>query len=92
MKLNKNNFALSSFSMDLKRVALGLHRKSYAMAERFIDEAEKRSDEIAADQLPHYIQMVLKKAKNALHDTDSERVPEDLMMYSQLIQNYLTSS
>lgn len=87
-----DDLSLSSLAMDLKRVALGLHRKSYAMAERFIDEAEKRRNEIMATKHPRYIQKVLENVESALQDTQDERIPDDLLMYSQLIQNYLTSS
>lgn len=87
-----DDLSLSSLAMDLKRVALGLHRKSYAMAERFIDEAEKRRNEIRVTKHPRYIQKVLENVESALQDTQDERIPDDLLMYSQLIQNYLTSS
>ena len=43
---NNQQIILESLSMDLLRAALGRHRGSHAMADRFIEEASKRIAEI----------------------------------------------
>ena len=80
-----NKYILESLASDLKRVALGLHRGSDAMAARFIDEALKRKGELKLSEVAPYIQKLLDKI-------DSELNSEDAMMYSTLIQNYTQHS
>lgn len=73
---------LESLSMDLLRAALGRHRGSHAMAERFIEEANKRIAEIDSN---FHVKLIndLKKVLT----TNSTRQAEDLLMYSTLIRN-----
>ena len=76
---------------DLKRVALGLERQSLAMAERFFQEALKRKDEINLSHLPDYLDKIIRKISviNLRNlSEDSERVAEDCLMYSTLLQNF----
>lgn len=81
---------ISSLSMDLLRVALGLHRKSFRMAERFEEEALKRYAELK--DLPvsnaKLIRM-LDRMKSALESKRPDR-EEDILVYSILFQNYAT--
>jgi len=84
--MNTNQIALSSLALDLKRVALGYHRGSIAMADRFLKEACKRADEADISLLKPYIQRVLKKI--SLLNTDKTRIAEDAQMLSTLVQNY----
>ena len=82
-----NKIALESMSMDLLRVALGLHRGSYKMASRFFEEAIKRNGEIDSATLRPYLIRILKKAIS--HDKENLKdFKEDFLMYSVLIQNY----
>lgn len=76
-----NKFILESLASDLKRVALGLHRGSHSMAERFLEEALKRKKEVEIDKVAPYIQKLLSKVDKTL---DSENA----LMLSTLIQNY----
>ncbi len=76
-----NNYILESMASDLKRVALGLHRGSNQMAERFLDEALKRKDEVELQSVAPYIKKLLDKLNK---DIDSETA----LMYSTLLQNY----
>ncbi len=76
-----NTFILESLASDLKRVALGLHRGSSAMADRFLSEALKRKHEIELSKTAPYIQKLLKKI-------DSNINSDDALMISTIIQNY----
>lgn len=84
----ENKIALSSLAMDLKRVALGLHRKSYGTANRFFIEAMKRKDEVNESELLPYMQTIIKHI-SALADQDDTCKAEDALMYSTRIQNYV---
>ncbi|MFH0749935.1 MAG: hypothetical protein V1917_03440 [Candidatus Gottesmanbacteria bacterium] len=78
----ENKIALASLAMDLKRVALGLHRKSNTMANRFLHEAMKRKDEVDTKKLHPYMQHIFMKLNEQLD-------AEDALMYSTRIQNYV---
>lgn len=90
--MDENLIALSSLAMDLKRVALGLHRKSYRMADRFTEEVKKRSHEIQFCAVKPYMQTILSKLDIMLLEPDGDRKAEDALMYSTLIQNYVLKS
>ncbi len=77
-----NRIILSSLAMDLKRVALGLHSKSYKTANRFLVEAMKRKTEVNSEELLPYMKTVLKHVDATIED-------EDALMYSTRIQNYV---
>jgi hypothetical protein len=77
----KNKYILESLASDLKRVALGLHRGSNVMAERFLIEALKRKKEVEIENVAPYIKNILIQINK---DIDSDKA----LMYSTLIQNY----
>src|SRR6266404_5324524 len=54
-----NKIILESLSMDLLRVAKGLYRGSDRMAERFLEEALLRKDEVEQNELKPYFKKVL---------------------------------
>ena len=85
--MTNQKIILESLAMDLRRVALGLHRGSYTMAKRFKDEVEKREKELQGHQLNSYLKKLIKKTKESLHEKN-DRIAEDLLMYSILLQNY----
>lgn len=87
--MGTNKLALASLAMDLKRVALGLHRGSSVTATRFIEEARKRKAETDRSALKPYMQSVMSRLDKILKQSGSERKAEDLLMFSQLIQNYV---
>ena len=87
--MTNNNVVLSSLAMDLKRIALGLHRKSYSMADRFTKEAIVRKKETNTASLAPYMQSIMNKLTDVFADDDNERKAEDALMYSTLIQNYV---
>ena len=77
----KNKFILESLASDLKRVAIGKQRGSNIMADRFLQEALKRKNEVEMKTVATYIKKLL---NNLNRDTSAE----DALMYSTLIQNY----
>lgn len=77
-----NKIILGSLSSDLKRVGLGLYRNSHPMANRFLEEALKRKNEINKNDLPQYMIVLLAKIKKEIS-------PDEALMYSTLIQNYV---
>lgn len=83
-----NKIILESLSMDLLRVALGFHRGSYKMAERFLDEALKRKDEVDEREIKPYLKQTLNRMENSLKVSSSEKKAEDALMYSTIIRNY----
>lgn len=83
----KNNYiALSSLAMDLLRVAMGYHRGSKKMAERFFAEALKRKQEIDVTNIQPYLQVLLDKFPSIKSKNDKD-IAEDALMYSTLFQN-----
>ena len=87
-KLKQNQkIIIESLAMDLKRVALGLRRGSFKMAERFKEEALKRSRELENQNLNSYLKKLLQGTKEALR-SDKKRMAEDALMYSTLFQNF----
>lgn len=78
---------IESLAMDLKRVALGLHRGSSVMAERFKVEALKRQSELETQETDLYLKSLVKKCKESL-GIKNDRSAEDALMYSTLFQNY----
>lgn len=78
---------IQSLAMDLKRVALGLHRGSYAMANKFKEEALKREKELEHQRPTGYLKKLIDRSKQALM-RNGDSVAEDALMYSTLFQNY----
>lgn len=88
----RNQIALSSLAMDLKRVALGYHRRSIIMANRFLQEALKRRSEIDTTTVKPYVKKLLNKLDSLAAEKDTDRIAEDALMYSTLFQNAAVSS
>jgi len=83
-----NKILLGSLAMDLKRTALGLHRKSYTTAEKFLSEAMKRTGEIDRSTLDPYMQKILDQVAS-LSQQNIDQKAENALMYSTRIQNYV---
>ncbi len=83
----KNKMALSSLAMDLLRVALGYHRGSKKMGERFWQEALKRKDEIDLTNLKPYLRILLTQFPSIKDQDNDMEIAEDALMYSTLFQN-----
>lgn len=77
---------IESLAMDLRRVAIGLHRGSLLMAEKFKKEAVNRSKELN-NKNDHYLTDLVNKMRESLA-INSDRSAEDALMYSVLFQNY----
>lgn len=86
--MSKNQIAISSLAMDLKRVALGYHSGSVNTAGRFVQEALKRKTEINQKEIKPYLKDLLKKLPSMLRQKDKQKLAEDALMYSTLFQNY----
>lgn len=84
-----NKQILGALAMDLKRVAVGLHRGSLIMASRFTEEAYKRMDEVDNNQLLPYMKKVIKNIQLTLSILDKDKKAEDSLMYSAIVQNYV---
>lgn len=83
-----DKIAIESLSMDLMRVAIGLHRGSYKMAKKFSDEALMRCMEIQTSNLKPYFAMMLMDINKCLSSQPKEKTAEDALMYSVLCKNY----
>lgn len=78
---------IESLAMDLKRVAIGLHRNSTSMAGRFKKEALKRESELEKYPLDSYLLKLVEYTKKILSG-NGKRAAEDALMLSILFQNY----
>ena len=82
----KNKQILGALAMDLKRVAIGYHRGSIIMGDRFFIEAIKRKNEIEKDSLKPYLAKLLNDMEK-LKSQDKNKAAEDALLYSTLFQN-----
>ena len=82
--------SLASLAQDLKRAALGLNRGSAHVAARFLDEAVTRREEVNVKLVDPYIREIVTKLTNVLGKRDSDKNAEEILMYSTLLQNYVT--
>lgn len=85
--MSSQKIIIESLSMDLLRIALGLHRGSTQMANRFKEEALKRQCELEKQNPNPYIKKLLAHSKIALKSNDPT-LAEDILMYSILFQNF----
>lgn len=79
---------IESLAMDLKRVALGLHRGSVNMANRFKEEAFKRAEELESKNPNEYLKKLISYMRKMICGT-SDRVADDALMLSTLFQNFV---
>jgi hypothetical protein len=86
--MNKNKIAIESLSMDLLRVANGLHKGSRNTAQRFSEEARVRCSEIKKGEVKPNFAQILDKVVTTLSNLDEDRTAEDALMYSVLCKNY----
>ena len=85
--MTDTKIALSSLALDLRRVAMGYHRGSTAMADRFLAEALRRKDEIKSSDVKPYVAKLLVKISSLKTIEDNSDKAEDALMYSILFQN-----
>lgn len=86
--MTKQNIAIASLAMDLKRVALGFYSGSGNTARRFSQEVLKRRKEIDEKNLKPYLRVFLNKLPEMLNQKDEKKVAEDALMYSTIFQNF----
>lgn len=89
-EIHSNKIVLESLSMDLLRVAIGLHRGSKNMAKKFEEEALARSNELDKRSLKPYLQTILLKLQTNFKSNSDHEKAEEALMYSTLIRNYCT--
>lgn len=77
---------IQALAMDLKRVAVCLHRGSDTVADRFIEEALKREADLSEQATTEYIKNLLMRMKQSLLKKNTQTA-EDALMYSTLFQN-----
>jgi hypothetical protein len=82
METDKLN--LLSLSMDLKRICLGIQRKSFDMADEFECQAKRW---LKVKTKIYHTQEILKEIKQILDQPNSLEKAEDCLMYSVLLQN-----
>lgn len=85
--MNKNQIALSSLAMDLKRVALNYRNGSVTAAKRFFEEAIRRRDEVNEKKVKLYLIKILDNLDRLVSQKDNQKIAEDALMYSILFQN-----
>ncbi len=84
--MDRNKIALSSIALDLKRVAINYHHGSISTANRFFAEAMKRRSEIDQRKLKPYVRKILTNLDKLIFQA-KEKIAEDALMYSVLLQN-----
>lgn len=87
----RNEAALSSLSMDLKRTALALYYGSYETADRFFKEALKRKKEIEMELLAPYLKKIINKIEFSPKALLKDQA-EDYLVYSILLQNSIMAN
>lgn len=84
-----NKLLLGALAMDLKRVAIGYHRGSTLMAERFFQEAIKRRNEIDKSSLKPYLITLLNNIEK-IKKEENEKAADNALFYSTIFQNAST--
>lgn len=85
--MDNQKLIIESLAMDLKRVAMGFHRGSSAMANRFKEEALKGGRDLESQKVEGYLDKLVRGMKKSLSGSDDD-VAEDALMYSTLFQNF----
>ena len=84
--MTENNLLLGSISNDLYRVAALTQRGSLRGAQTFFAQAQHWAGQVKSDAVAPYIQKILKTVMSQTEITLD--TAEDMLMYSNLIQNY----
>jgi hypothetical protein len=79
--------SLAALSMDLKRVALALYAHSDKVADRFIHESLEKKNRIDVTALRPHVRRLLTNLDTVLAQKDKEKLAEDALLYSTLLQN-----
>jgi hypothetical protein len=81
------NVPLAALSMDLKRVALATYNHSPKVADRFIQESLVKKNRIDITTQRSHVRHLLQNLDSVLLQKDSEKLAEDALLYSTLLQN-----
>jgi hypothetical protein len=90
--VTETKIAVSSLAMDLKRVSLSYWKGSDKVAERFVQEALKRQEELRELKVEPYVREKLMKLTQILTQPDKKKLAEDALTYSIIFQNYAVKS
>lgn len=85
--MTQSQLKLAALSMDLKRVALSYYGDSLPTAIRFTDESLNKARTIESSQVPKYVKKILVNLEAILKQGDTQKVAEDALMYSTILQN-----
>lgn len=85
--MTSSQLKLAALSMDLKRVALSYHGNSLPTASRFTTESLNKVRAIDQDEVPAYVKKILDKLEEILKQKDKQKIAEDTLMYSTILQN-----
>lgn len=88
--INQQQQIIGALSLDLKRVALGLHRGSIKMADRFESESRQRQQEALSIGIDDSLQRIFNIWHKVNQDKVIERKAENILMISVLLDNYLS--
>ena len=83
-----NKILLESMALDLKRVAIGAHRKSTKMSERFLQEVIKRNEQLDYQSLPISLKKLLLHMNKSFENKNSLQLADNALMYSTLLLSF----
>lgn len=86
--MTRERLIFGSLALDLKRVAVGYHRGSNTMADRFMKEVQKRIVEAQTCAVKPYMRRHLIKIERIKRAADRETMAEQALTYSIITQNY----
>lgn len=78
---------LAALSMDVKRIALAYHENSLETGDRFVEESLKKIKVIDSTEFPKHVKKILNSLEKILLHNDKQKVAEDALMYSTILQN-----
>ena len=83
-----NILLIQAMALDLKRVAIGYHSGSIKMADRFLQEALKRKQQVDLSSLPPVMKKLLKKMDTLPQEENIQKRAEDALLYSTLFLSF----
>lgn len=86
--MNAGKIIFGSLALDLHRVAMGYHNKSFKMADRFMLEVQDRTQEAMTLEIQPYMKPHIAQINKLADIEDIEKRAEDALTYSVIVQNY----
>src|SRR5947209_7058888 len=89
LKIFMNNQQLFEIiALDLKRVALGYAQHSEKMTEMFRKNALQQAENIDSSKLTPKLFKLVRSMQKDISKNDSEKIPDDALMYSFLLLSF----